>query len=162
MTRAFISVPVPELIRTNLLELERTERGISWSSSEQWHITIQFFEKSNIEKLERLFLQIEASKAVGTLGPRVTRLDHRILMVPVGGLSGVADQVRTTMAPQSSGDHLPFVGHITLGRMKATENAQLEGAWVEGVFQVDRLLLIESRIGPKGHTHTVVATQPLL
>ncbi len=162
MTRAFISVPLPESIRSNLLELDRTERGISWSSSKQWHITIQFFEKVNIEKLERLFLQIEASKAVGTLGPRVSRLDHRILMVPVGGLAGVADQVRTTMALQSSGDQLPFVGHVTLGRMKATENAQLEGAWVEGVFQADRLLLIESCIGSKGHTHTVIATQPLL
>lgn len=162
MTRAFIAVPLPESIRANLLLLDRSEQGISWSCPNRWHITIQFFEDADMGHLERLFFQIEAQEAVASLGPRVSRLGQQILMVPADGLSGVADQVRTATAPQGSNDHFPFVGHITLGRMKETGGAALEGAPIEGVFRVNQLLLVESRIDSGGHTHTVVGSQPLL
>ncbi|MDP6862139.1 MAG: hypothetical protein QGH80_00495 [Acidimicrobiales bacterium] len=162
MTRAFIAVPVPESIRASLLMLDRSEQGISWSSPNRWHITLQFFEDADMGHLERLFFQIEAQEAVGSLGPRVRRLGQRILMVPVDGLSGVANQVRTATAPQSSNDQLPFVGHITLGRMKETGSAALEGTPIGGVFRVNQLLLVESRIDSGGHAHTVVGSQPLL
>ena len=158
MTRAFIAVPLPESIRASLLMLDRSEQGISWSSPNRWHITLQFFEDADMGHLERLFFQIEAQEAVGSLGPRVRRLGQRILMVPVDGLSGVANQVRTATAPQSSNDQLPFVGHITLGRMKETGSAALEGTPIGGVFRVNQLLLVESRIDSGGHAHTVVGS----
>jgi len=138
--------------------LDRSEQGISWSSPNRWHITLQFFEDADMGHLERLFFQIEAQEAVGSLGPRVRRLGQRILMVPVDGLSGVANQVRTATAPQSSNDQLPFVGHITLGRMKETGSAALEGTPIGGVFRVNQLLLVESRIDSGGHAHTVVGS----
>jgi hypothetical protein len=46
--------------------------------------------------------------------------------------------------------------------MKETGGAALEGAPIEGVFRVNQLLLVESRIDSGGHTHTVVGSQPLL
>jgi 2'-5' RNA ligase len=113
-------------------------------------------------QLEQLFFQIEAQEAVGSLGPRVSRLGEQILIVPVGGLSVLAEQVRAATAPQGSSDQLPFVGHITLGRMKETGSAELEGTAIEGAFRVDQLLLVESRIDSGGHAHTVVGSQPLL
>ncbi|PDH67983.1 MAG: hypothetical protein CNE88_06360 [Acidimicrobiales bacterium MED-G01] len=162
MTRAFIAVPLPESIRANLLELDRSEQGISWSFPDRWHITIQFFENADMGQLERLFCQIEAQEAVGSLGPRVSRLGKQILMVPVDGLSDVAEEVRTATASHGSHDQLPFVGHITLGRMKETDSAEIEGTPIEGVFRADRLLLVESRIDSGGHAHTVVDSRPLL
>ena len=162
MARAFIAVPLPESIRANLLELDRSQQGIRWSSPERWHITIRFFEDAAMGQLEQLFFQIEAQEAVGSLGPRVSRLGEQILIVPVGGLSVLADQVRDATAPQGSNDQLPFVGHITLGRMKEAGSAELEGTAIEGVFRVDQLLLVESRIESGGHAHTVVGSQPLL
>ena len=113
-------------------------------------------------QLEQLFFQIEAQEAVGSLGPRVSRLGEQILIVPVGGLSVLADQVRAATAPQGSNDQLPFVGHITLGRMKEAGSAELEGTPIEGVFRVEQLLLVESHIGSGGHAHTVVASRSLL
>ena len=162
MARAFIAVPLPESIRANLLELDRSQQGIRWSSPERWHITIRFFEDAAMGQLEQLFFQIEAQEAVGSLGPRVSRLGEQILIVPVGGLSVLVDQVRAATAPQRSNDQLPFVGHIPLGRMKEAGSAELEGTAIEGVFRVDQLLLVESRIESGGHAHTVVGSQPLL
>ena len=46
--------------------------------------------------------------------------------------------------------------------MKETGSAELEGTPIEGVFGVDQLLLVESRIDSGGHAHTVVGSQPLL
>ena len=74
----------------------------------------------------------------------------------------MAEQVRAATAAQGSNDQLPFVGHITLGRMKETGSAELEGTAIEGVFGVDQLLLVESHIGSGGHAHTVVASRSLL
>ena len=162
MARAFIAVPLPQSICANLLELDRSQQGIRWSSPGRWHITVRFFEDADMGQLEQLFFQIEAQEAVGSLGPRVSRLGEQILIVPVGGLSVLAEQVRAATAAQGSNDQLPFVGHITLGRMKETGSAELEGTPIEGVFGVDQLLLVESRIGSGGHAHTVVASRSLL
>lgn len=162
MTRAFIAVPLPESIRANLLELDRSQQGIRWSSPDRWHITVRFFEHADMGQLKQLFFQMEAQETVGRLGPRVSRLGGQILIVPVGGLSVLAEQVRAATAPQGSNDQLPFVGHITLGRMKEIGSAELEGTPIEGVFGVDQLLLVESRIDSGGHAHTVVGSQPLL
>ena len=162
MTRAFISVPLPEMIRANLLELDRTQQGISWSPPGQWHITLQFFEDVDIKKVKELLLGMKAQGAVATIGPRVTRLGEEVLVVPVNGLSRLAEQVRSTMSPQSSGVSLPYVGHITLGRIKKIINADLEGVRIEGSFRVTELLLVESRGTPNGYSHSVVGSQRLV
>ena len=74
MTRAFIAVPLPESIRANLLELDRSQQGIRWSSPDRWHITVRFFEHADMGQLKQLFFQMEAQETVGRLGPRVSRL----------------------------------------------------------------------------------------
>mgnify|MGYP001160908556 FL=1 len=161
MTRAFISVPLPEVVRASFLDLDRTQQGISWSNPEQWHITIQFFEDVDIEKVKNLFSGMNAHKALAVIGPEVARLGKEVLVVPVDGLSDLVEEVRATMSTESSVEALPYVGHITLGRIKKNLDAELEGRSVEGSFQVNRLLLVESYPTPSGHTHCVIGSQSL-
>ena len=161
MTRAFISVPLPESVRATLLNLDRTQQGISWSAPEQWHITIHFFEDIDIEKVKSLFFSMKAQRAVAMIGPEVRRLGEEVLVVPVNGLSGLEEDVRVTMSIQRSPESLPFFGHITLGRIKQTLNVELEGKRVEGSFKVNRLLLVESQATPSGHEHSVVGSKLL-
>lgn len=162
MTRAFIAVPLPEVIRTSLLNLDRSQEGIRWSAPEQWHITIQFFEDVDIQKLKCLFLSIRARGVVATMGPRITRLGQEVLVVPVDGVLPLAESVQAMMSSQTSSKPLPYIGHITLGRIKKNLTPKLEGSSVEGSFQVDRLILVESQVTPNGHKHSIVESQMLL
>ena len=162
MARAFISVPLPEVIQTSLLNLDRSQEGIRWSAPEQWHITIQFFEDVDIQQLKWLFLSIRARGVVATMGPRVTRLGQEVLVVPVDGLLPLVENVQATMSSQTSSKQLPYIGHVTFGRTKKNLTPRLEGKSVEGSFQVDRLLLIESQVTRDGHEHSIVESQMLL
>jgi 2'-5' RNA ligase len=142
--------------------LDRSQEGIRWSAPEQWHITIQFFEDVDIQQLKWLFLSIRARGVVATMGPRVTRLGQEVLVVPVDGLLPLVENVQATMSSQTSSKQLPYIGHVTLGRTKKNLTPRLEGKSVEGSFQVDRLLLIESQVTRDGHKHSIVESQMLL
>ena len=154
-------MPLPESVRATLLNLDRTQQGISWSAPEQWHVTIHFFEDIDIEKVKSLFFGMKAQRAVAIIGPEVRRLGEEVLVVPVNGLSVLEEDVRVAIPIQRSNESLPFFGHITLGRIKQTLTVDREGKRVEGSFKVDRLLLVESQVTPSGHKHSVVGSQLL-
>ena len=94
MVRAFISVPLDEQTQKLLLRLDRRQADVNWVPPEQWHVTMQFFGAVDLDDLRDCFEKIEAFQATGTLGPRITQLGDRNLVVPVRGLSELADNVR--------------------------------------------------------------------
>jgi len=160
--RAFISASLDEKTRAALSRLDREQLDIRWIQPEQWHITIQFFSHVNLDELRPRFSRIEAFQATGILGPRVTRLGARNLVVPVDGLSTLANRVRESMRPLASKGQLPFVGHITLGRIRDdSAPLALEGVAIQGEFQVDRLMLMKSVTGPEGARHTIIDSKQL-
>ena len=162
MIRAFISAPLDEKTRAELGRLDREQLDIRWSQPEQWHITIQFFDHVNLDELQRRFARIEAFQATGVLGPRITRLGARNLVVPVDGLSTLANRVRESMRSLAPKDQLPFVGHVTLGRIRDNSvPVALEGVPVQGEFQVGHLMLMKSFIGSEGARHTVIDSKQL-
>ena len=162
MARAFISAPLDQKTEERLLRLDRGQADIKWIQPKQWHITMQFFDSVNLDELCDRFARIEAQQATGVLGPRVTQLGHRNLVVPVRGLSLVADHVRKSTGQLAPKDQLPFSGHITLGRTGRTSVPEILGADVRGSFRVERLLLIESVIGSTGAIHTVIDSRSLI
>ena len=162
MARAFISVPLDEQTQELLLRLDRRQADVNWVHPEQWHVTMQFFGAVDLDDLRGCFEKIEAFQATGTLGPRITQLGDRNLVVPVRGLSELADNVRKSTGRLAPKQELPFVGHITLGRTKGDVVPAIVGTTIKGNFRVDRLMLIKSVIGSAGATHTVVDSRSLI
>ena len=144
------------------MRLDRNQAHVKWVRPEQWHITMQFFDAVNLDELRHRFSRFEAVQALGALGPRVTQIGDRNLVVPVQGLSRLADNVRKSTRRLASKDQLPFVGHITIGRTKRDSVPELVGTAIKGSFRVERLLLIESVIGSEGATHTLVDSRSLI
>ena len=162
MARAFISVPLDEQTQELLLRLDRRQADVNWVHPEKWHVTMQFFGAVDLDDLRGCFEKIEAFQATGALGPRVTQLGDRNLVVPVGGLSELADNVRKSTGRLAPKQQLPFVGHITLGRTKSDIVPNLAGVTVQGNFRVERLMLMESVIGSTGATHILVDSTSLI
>ena len=121
------------------------------------------FGHCDIEVVEKNFLEIRAKSSTAVLGPRISRLGKSNLVLPIGGLTGLARQVQESMEPQKSPKHqLPFVGHLTLGRIKDANRANLEGTPFSGSFVVTELQLVQSVLGAEGPTHTTVNRLQLL
>ena len=162
MARAFISVPLDEQTQELLLRIDRRQADVNWVHPEKWHVTMQFSGAVDLDDLRGCFEKIEAFQATGALGPRVTQLGDRNLVVPVGGLSELADNVRKSTGRLAPKQELPFVGHITLGRTKSDIVPNLAGVTVQGNFRVERLMLMESVIGSTGATHILVDSTSLI
>ena len=163
MVRAFISAPIPAQVVVELRGLNRSQPEVRWTNPDHWHVTVQFFGHCDIEVVEKNFLEIRAKSSTAVLGPRISRLGKSNLVLPIGGLTGLARQVQESMEPQKSPKHqLPFVGHLTLGRIKDANRANLEGTPFSGSFVVTELQLVQSVLGGEGPTHTTVNRLQLL
>ena len=163
MVRAFISAPVPAQVVVELRGLNRSQPEVRWTNPDHWHVTFQFFGHCDIEVIEKSFLRIRAKSSTAVLGPRISQLGKNNLVVPIGGLTDLARQVQKSMEPQESPKHqLPFVGHLTLGRLKDANRAKLEGTPFSSSFAVTELQLVQSVLGAKGPTHTTVNRLRLL
>ena len=163
MVRAFISAPIPALVVVELRGLNRSQPEVRWTNPDHWHVTFQFFGHCDIEVIEKNFLQIRAKSSTALLGPRISRLGKNNLVVPIGGLTDLAHQVQKSMEPHESlKNPFSFVGHLTLGRLKDANRAELEGTPVSGSFVVTELELVQSVLGAGGPTHTTVNRLSLL
>jgi 2'-5' RNA ligase len=161
--RAFISAPIPAQVVVELRRLNRSQPEVRWTNPDQWHVTLQFIEHCDIEVVEESFLQITAKSPTAVLGPRIALLGKNNLVVPVGGLTDLAHQVQKSMEPHESlKNQFSFVGHLTLGRLKDANRAELEGTPLLGSFVVTELELVQSVLGAGGPTHTTVNRLSLL
>jgi 2'-5' RNA ligase len=161
--RAFISVPIPAQVVVELRRLNRSQPEVRWTNPDQWHVTLQFIEHCDIEVIEESFLQITAKSPTAVLGPRIALLGKNNLVVPVGGLTDLAHRVQKSMEPHESlKNQFSFVGHLTLGRLKDANRAELEGPPLLGSFVVTELELVQSVLGAGGPTHTTVNRLSLL
>ncbi len=157
MARAFISVPVPSEAVAHIRRLKRTQQGIRWTDLSQWHVTLCFFERCDIEEVGKRFSQIKANPVSAVFGPRVRVLGQNNLVIPVKGLSNMARQVQQAIHPHNSEENqFPFVGHLTLGRLKGVTQAEIENARIEGSFNVNELELVQSFLGSSAPTHKTV------
>ncbi len=72
-----------------------------------------------------------------------------------------AKQVRSATRHLAAESELPFVGHITIGRIKGNKKTDLEGTEIEASFQVRKLLLVESVLHPEGPEYSIMQTKHL-
>ena len=90
------------------------------------HSTLQFFEGVNRSELTKCFEEIRAERTNVEIGPKIRILGRGNVVVPVQGLTNLAKQVRSATRHLAAESELPFVGHITIGRIKGKKKLTLK------------------------------------
>jgi 2'-5' RNA ligase len=159
MSRLFVAAPLPREVRADLAQrLPRPpEPGVRWLPEEQWHVTLRFLGDADEEEARRALGGLRALPATATLGPRVSRLGRDVVCLPVVGLDDLARDVRRATAHVGEPPGRPFVGHLTLARLRDRNACGITGTSVVLSYPVHEVVLVRSTLGPDGATH-----EPLL
>src|SRR5690349_10114227 len=152
--RLFVAVRPPDDVLDALSTLPRSQSTTArWTTRDQWHITLRFFGNVDdpapiidaLDSVARRFTPIDVHR-----GERAGVLGHRVVYLPVAGLTELADAV--VDATREFGDPpsaRKFRGHLTLARTKGdvvdTSALRLERAWT--AHEVE---LIRSTLGRGG------------
>jgi 2'-5' RNA ligase len=138
----------------------KDQRGVRFVAPESWHVTLRFFGEADIDEVEAALDEAVLAPATAVIGPAVDVLGERALVVPVSGLDALADEV--VAVTRAIGDPPPkraFTGHLTIARVKRdVPMPPALGAMVDGVFAVEEVELLRSRLDPEGARYDTVAT----
>jgi len=177
--RVFFAIPLPETVRVAVAEMQ-AERlaGARWTWPEQMHLTLRFLGDVEAERVERLArrvreIRVEAFplpiEGIGVFPPRGR---PKVLWAGVGSGHPRLYQLRqrlddALLAEGVEADLRAFVPHITLARLEGAKPAAVAAylkrrrLYQGPLFQADRFVLFESRLGPEGARHIPVESFPL-
>lgn len=177
--RLFIAVPVPAAIRDAVARIVAGLRPLAprarWQSSDTWHLTLRFLGQTpagEVRRLGAILGDLAASTApfrtelrgAGSFGGGRRPL---VAWIGVGAgseqLAALAASLDRAIDP--TGDNHPLRAHLTVAREAPPE---LAGALREAMaredrlaWTADRIVLYRSVLGPRGSTHTELASAPL-
>jgi 2'-5' RNA ligase len=170
--RAFIALPVAPGVVRNILRCQQELAGqagdrVRWTPEEQIHLTLQFLgnlSPSDVDQIQTRLAGVMKPlhlRAHG-LGGFPSLRNPRVIWI---GLTGDIDQLK---AIQSAVEHATgrseerkFHPHLTIGRVREGRrlNVKLD-QWKNhdfGEWDARELLLMQSKLSPKGATHSVIA-----
>src|SRR2546426_1336432 len=170
--RAFIALPVPADVIGNIVRCQEemaAQAGdrVRWTPEEQIHLTVQFLGNISTADVEQIQARLAGImkplhlRAHG-LGGFPSLRNPRVIWV---GLEGDIDQLKAVQAAieQATGrsEERKFHPHLTIGRVREGRrlNAKLD-QWKDndfGEWHARELLLMHSKLSPKGATHSVIA-----
>jgi RNA 2',3'-cyclic 3'-phosphodiesterase len=185
--RLFIALPLPDELKSVVqmqqeqlkMHLREHDKQIRWTTSQQWHLTLNFLGATNIERLPQIQSAMErAAKPVRVFGLETTTLGAfpslqrpSVLRLGVGGdvprLQTLQLRLTEALTGMIEPDDKPFKPHLTLARLKqfglgkevraAFENS----ATTQHVWRADTLCLYQSILNPEGTTYTLLHTTHL-
>jgi len=166
--RMFLAVAPPADVIQMIADLPtKALRGVRYTKRSQWHITIKFLGKTDTSAALMALSHLEASAANVTLGPAVSLLGKRVVMLPASGLDGLALAAASAFA--GVGEPQPdrqFNGHLTLARLKGAplrdpSLVSVLGAPISATFRATSLVLVKTELSQEAVTYTAVAERPL-
>ena len=177
MTRLFVAVDLPELVKD---QLELMRRGIPrarWTRDRQYHLTLRFLGEVQgpaVELLHDLLRGVRSApfelKLVGT-GHFPPRGQPRVLWAGVAPEPRLDDlQRRVEKAVRRAGlpaDDRRFSAHVTLARLdgaplpRVVDFLRDHVAFASETFAVERFHLYSSVLGREGSLHTLLESFPL-
>lgn len=177
--RLFVAVWPPQELRRRLAALGRPALpGVSWTSAEQWHVTLRFLGEVAPEAVSALDADLlacagGACPCVASAGPTVRRLGRHLLVVPVAGLDPLARAVGAATAHEypmavvgrhgdSRGGVEAWSGHLTLARARRPlAAASVPAGEVAWEWTVERIALVASTLDPAGARYCDLAVYHL-
>ena len=181
--RCFVAVPLPEEVRRQASEIQRSLRrksslkGIRWTRNEGLHITLKFMGGVPVEDI--VYIAQQLSIVAQGCWPTRIRLDRlgvfpnlRRPRVLWWGTDTAPSEFLAIHFHVQEALHLlgyekedrPFHPHVTLGRLKGginpvhlAEVTKDPGAPMDTEFSVERFDLMESRLHPEGAIHESLA-----
>jgi 2'-5' RNA ligase len=161
--RLFVAVWPPPEVFALVAALPRAEQpGVRWTTRDQWHVTLRFLGTCDVVASTDALGSLQAPCTTAVLGPRVGRMGRGVLIVPVGGLEAVAAAV--ILATASIGpppEDRPFLGHLTLARLRGVRACGLTDTTVEASWPVSSVSLVESHLHPRGARYETILEVPL-
>ncbi len=176
--RSFVAVLLPEEVRERLGQLQAALRpaasGAKWVEPKNLHLTLKFLGAVKEGRLDRV------AEALDTVANDTAPFQLRCAGVGVfpnarrprvlwagtddghSALAGLAGRVEAGLEPLGfEREKRPFTGHVTLARLKsgAPDLVLALAAHTEevyGTFSVGHVHLMESELGPRGPTYTVL------
>lgn len=164
MARLFVAVWPPPEVAELLRSLPRKNaRGVRFVPPENWHVTLRFLGDAEPDTVMHALDHVVLRPTRAALGPAVDVLGQRNLVVPVGGLDSLAEEVRRTTDGLGDAKTPPrFRGHLTLARTK--KGARMPpalGSLVSAEWPVTEIALVLSRLEPDGARYETVGSRPL-
>jgi 2'-5' RNA ligase len=161
--RLFVAVIPPPDVLDVLANIPREPQPhVRYTTREQWHVTLRFLGEADIAQASAALERVDARSVEASLGPRVERLGRTVAMVPCAGLDEIAAAVlRATADIDHPIEARPFVGHLTIARMKNARGCPASGFAVAATFTVSEVHLVRSLLASDRARYEVVATRPL-
>lgn len=164
MTRLFVAVRPPDEILDLIGSLDMAPApGVRWVPRDQMHVTLRFLGDADVGEADTALRGLDLPGTTAEVGPKVMRLGHNVVCLPVAGLDGLAHAVSIATADLGDPpDRREFKGHITLARLRDRVRCALVGTPFEASWDVGSVELVSSVLGRDGATHRVEATYPLI
>ena len=142
-------------------------RGVRYTKRDQWHVTLKFLGECSSDEAAAALDRLQATRTTVTLGPAVSLLGARIVMLPASGLDELATAVASAFEGIGGPDeNREFAGHLTIARLKGAplrdpSMVSVIGAAISATFTAESLTLIKTEVTTEGATHTRVAQNSL-
>ena len=176
--RVFLAVKVPEELKEKIQEVQKQLKmqnaDVGWVEPENFHYNLKFFgyaTESEIKKVEAAVKRVVAGhhpfkleiEGTGTFptptAPRVIWLGTKKGTAEITALANDLDKEFSKEGFKS--ETRPFTAHLTLGRVKSTQNKQelIEKvkdlkAMKIGEFNIEEITLFQSQLQREGPVYT--------
>ncbi len=160
----------PAAVRTQVAGLQGRLRGVRRHLPPDLHVTLRFLGEMTPEELAGLAGTLRAAligrpPVRAQAGPAVTLL-ARYAVLPVAGLDDLAGwvdkAVEEALGGRAAPRDLPFLGHLTLGRLDASadpsERDRLRAVRLSAAWPVEQITLFRSAPPGTGGLYQVVET----
>lgn len=179
--RCFVAIDVPDPVRALVADLQaelgRADADVRWVGAETLHVTLRFLgdlEAPALQTLADALVEELAAHAPLRIGfdrvgafpesdePRVVWIGSTGDPDALAALAATVDRVATWVGLPA--DRLPFVAHLTVGRVRASTPALVRAigdARVATAFDVSEVVLYQSTLTPDGPVYAPLARFPL-
>ncbi len=181
--RTFIGIPIPENLKHEIIKIQNhfSSFDIKFVEVENLHFNLKFLgevSEQNVEKIKKILeetaKQFEPFEIdIAGLGVFPSKSYIRVIWIGVKegfqNLIALANAIDNSLAEIVPIEVKKFQPHLTLGRVRSPEdksaliNAIQKNQNVEiGKMKIDRVILFESRLSPKGPVYSEVFSVKLI